>query len=321
MKHTKDRMTSLMPVAEMNQLLDIYKTTGANLSEIATVIGHPNFISHSKQWADAIHAHGMNVTWRCAHINMEGLYNQPAFVGANRKPVQFWIDEAVKAVGDLGSAIQPGDEWAIYPERTEGIFNDNSAWLYTGLPSSYGTAFLNIHTACKSILPTGVIVGLSSNNASEYYSRWMPRTLSDYSGVVAVDLYEDGNPTNYENNVRSVYRNYGKPVYVQEGVPNRFTRPTRAQADEYFAANKRLEAEGILCGFGSWSGWAGNPESIIDRDATGRYYLNDSGLALQAWWVPPLLELGPEQPSPESGAVFRDFTSKGQLLGKIKLYK
>ena len=81
MKLTKDNMGNPMPESEMNQLLDVIKSTGATHVEIATVIGHPNFVQVSKQWADAIHQKGMKVTWRCAHQNMEGLYGQQKFTG------------------------------------------------------------------------------------------------------------------------------------------------------------------------------------------------------------------------------------------------
>lgn len=286
MKHTKDRMDNFMPVAEMNQLLDVLKSAGATNIEIATVIGHPNFLAYSKQWADAIHSKGMSVTWRCAHWNMEGLYNQSKFVGTARKPVQFWIDEAVKAAQLLvnNNLIKLDDEWAIYPERTEGIFQDATSWIDpNGLPGTYGQAFIDIHNACKAVLTMGVITGMSANNASELFSGWMPAALINYAGVAVVDHYVDGDPVKYEADIRLIKSKYGKAVYVQEGAPSRFTRPTRAQADAYYAVNKKLQSEGILADFGSWSGWAGNPESIVDK-INNLYQLNDNGLSLQAWW-------------------------------------
>lgn len=283
MKHVKDRMDNPMPVAEMNQLLDVLKDAGASHVEVASVIRHPNFDTYSKQWADAIHVKGMKVTWRCAHWNMEGLYGQPKFVGGNRKPVQFWIDEAVKAAQFLGDTVKAGDEWAIYPERTEGIFDPNTALLTDGLPGSYAQFFIDMHNACKAVLPAGAVVGLSANNASELLSGWMPRSISDTFSVVVVDHYRDNDIALYESEVRAIKNKYAKPVYVQEGAPDRFNRPTRAQADAYFAVNKKLADEGILSGFGSWSGWAGNPESIVDK-VNGLYALNDTGKSLKAWW-------------------------------------
>lgn len=281
MKMTKDRMDNFLPVAEMNQLLDIYKSTGANKVEVATVIGHPNFAAHSKQWADAIHAKGMGVTFRCAHANMEGLYGQPKFVGANRKPEQFWIDEAVNAFNSIKDSIKAEDEEAIYPERTEGIFQDATAFIGAGLPGSYATFFINLHNALKVFPWT---VGLSANNASELMSGWMPASLVTYATQAVVDHYRDGDPALYETEIRNIKNKYGKPVYVQEGAPHRFTKPTRAQADAYYAVNKKLEEEGILVGFGSWSGWFGAPESIVDK-VNGQYVLNDNGESLKAWWI------------------------------------
>lgn len=280
MKHTKDRMDNPMLVAEIMQLLDTIKSTGATHVEVSTVIGHPNFVAHSELWANWIHTKGMKVTWRNAHINMEGLYNQPRFVGGNRKPVQFWIDEAVKAAQALRNIVQSGDEWAIYPERTEGIFSNNDAWIFDGLPESYAQAFVAIHTACAAVLTPGTKVGLSANNASELLSGWMPRSLIDYAGTAVVDHYRDGNPAQYEQEIRAISAKYGKPVYVQEGAPHRFIVPSKAESDAYYAVNKKLADENILVGFGSWSGWAGAPESIINGDFT----LNDNGLSLKNWW-------------------------------------
>jgi len=337
MKQVKDRMDNPMPVTEMNQLLDVLKTTGATHIEVASVMGHPNFVSVSKQWADAIHARGMKVTWRCAHQNMEGLYGQQAYVGANRKPLQFWIDEAVRAVKALGPGIVVfDDEWAIYPERTEGIFQDSTAWISGGLPGSYAQFFIDMNEACGRIFQS-MKIGLSANNASELLSTWMPRSLIDYATVAVVDHYRDGDPALYESEIRSINSKYGKPVYVQEGAPDRFNKPTRAQADAYFAVNKKLADEGILVGFGSWSGWTGTPEAILDL-VNGKYVLNDQGLSLQAWWLgsggmgsPPepapqpttqSIVIGPEEPY-KSGykTYFRDLTIDGKLVGKIKTHR
>jgi len=323
MKHTKDRMDNLMPVAEMNQLLDVLKTTGATHIEIATVIGHPNFAGYSRQWADAIHSKGMSVTWRCAHKNMEGLYGAPKFVGAARKPEQFWIDEAVNAFSFISDSIHLQDEEAIYPERTEGIFQDATAFIGAGLPGSYATFFINLHNALKFLDWT---VGLSANNASELMSGWMPSSLVNYKGVAVVDHYRDGDPVLYEKEIRDIKNKYGKPVYVQEGAPHRFTKPTKMECDAYYAVNKKLADEGILVGFGSWSGWAGNPESIVDK-VNGLYQLNDNGLSLKAWWdgvvtpIPVPQPIPSPTPSPEAEKVISAeglstivvVTSKGNL--------
>lgn len=334
MKHTKDRMDNPMPVAEMNQLLDVLKTTGSTHIEIATVIGHPNFASYSKQWADAIHAKGMKVTWRNAHMNMEGLYGAPKYVGSTRKPQQFWIDEAVNAFNLIASSIIAGDEEAIYPERTEGIFQDSTAFLSPQTPDVYAQFFINLHTALKVFPWT---VGLSANNASELLSGWMPRVLSDTYGQVVVDHYRDNDPALYETEIRAIKTKYGKPVYAQEGAPDRFITPTRTQCDAYYAACKRLVDDGSMTGYGSWSGWAGAPESTIAM-VNGQYVLNENGKSLQAWWggsvvTPPpnpnpnptpgqTIEIGPEKPYTTGDKTFyRDLKINGVLVGKIRVYR
>lgn len=317
MKNVKDRMDDLMPVAEMNQLLDILKTTGATHIEVATVIGHPNFVSYSQQWANAIHAKGMKVTWRCAHWNMEGLYGQTKFVGENRTSTDFWINEAVNAFTLIASSIQAGDEEAIYPERTEGIFSDDTSFLDTaGLPGSYGDFFISLHDAL-SIFPW--TVGMSSNNASELLSGWMPAALINYANRAIIDHYRDGDPALYETEVRQVNTNYGKPVYVQEGSPSRFVAPTRSEADAYYAVNQSMEDDGILTGFGAWAGWSGTPESIVDF-VGGEYVLNDNGLSLQEWWggvvVPPVEP--PVEPPAEVPAITPIGSPRHQIIVKDK---
>lgn len=277
MKLTKDKMNSPLSTLQVNKYLDLYKSIGATHVDVSTVIGHPEFAFYTKLWMDAVHAKGMFVTLRSAHQNMEGLYGVEKFVGANRKPAQFWIDEAVNALKDL--PWKAGDEIAIYPERTEGIFSDDTAFLFEGLPGSYGEFFKNLHEAIRAVAPAGVVVGLSANNASELLSGWMPIVMSDTYGVVVVDLYVDGDPVKYEADIRAIYAKYGKPMHVQESAVHRFETPDKAKADAYYAVNKKLADEGILYGYGAWGGWAGNPESVITD--TG---LTPAGESLKSWW-------------------------------------
>lgn len=320
MKNVKDRMNDPMPLAEINQLLDQYKLAGATHVEVASVLGHANFASVSQLWADAIHAKGLLVTWRCAHQNMEGLYGAQQYVGINRVDPQFWIDEAVNSFSSISGSIHAGDEEALYPERTEGIFSDSTSFLDpAGLPVSYSDFFIALHDAL-SIFPW--TVGLSSNNASELLSGWMPAALINYAGQAVIDHYRDGDPDLYETEVRAIAAQYSKPVYVQEGAPSRFVAPTRPEADIYYAKNKAMANEGVLRSFGSWSGWAGTPESII-KQVSGVYSLNDNGLSLKEWWnpTPPPVE-PPTIPTvissltlPRHQIIVKD--KEGNILGEI----
>lgn len=297
MKWTKDRMDNMLPIADTNKLLDAYKLMGATHVDVSTVMSHPNFTQYTKLWLEATHAKGMFVTLRCAHKNMEGLYGADKYVGGNRKPQQFWIDEAVNQIKSLDQTVKPGDEIAIYPERTEGIFQDATAFLDPViLPTGYGGFFVNLHEAIKAVVPAGVVVGLSANNWSEYNSGWMPKIFSDKYNVVVIDHYVDGDPDKFDAQVRLVFQKYGKQVYVQEGAPSRFVVPTRAQADAYYAKIKKLDDDGVLYGFGSWSGWFGNPESTINAD----YTLNDNGKSLQALFTGTVTP--PTQPPTEPPA-------------------
>lgn len=289
MKHTKDRMANPMSLGEITQLVTLAKQIGATHCEVATVMGHPNFASHSKLWADEIHAQGLSVTWRCAHQNMEGLYGAPKYVGVDRISPASWIAIIQHQISLIKDLIKPGDECALLPERTENIWQDATSWFWPNTGDNYAKFFIDLHNSLK-IYPW--TVGLSANNASELFSGWMPHSLSDTFGVTVVDHYHDGDPILYEQEVRKLKSLYGKQVYVQEGAPHRFIKPTAIYAKNYFDANKRLDEDGILYGFGSWSGWAGTPEAIFDL-VGGLWFLNEQGKALKDWWNPtaPLPDL------------------------------
>ena len=277
-------MGNPLSVAEIEQYLDVLKSVGAEKVGIAPVGGHPNFALVGKRWLDAIHAKGMKAICRFSHQNMEGTYGQGKYVGPSRQPIQFWIDKSGDMIRELGTSIQSGDEWAVYPERTEGIFQDATSWIWPNTPDNYANAFISIHEGMRSILPAGVILGMSANNASELLSGWMPKSLSDKYGVVAIDHYVDGDFIKLEADIRKIAQNYGKKVYLQEGAPHRFIAPTDQQARAYFDVLKRLDADGILYGFNFWGGWQGTPESLLTK-TNGVWALNSQGEALKAWWT------------------------------------
>ncbi len=281
MKLTKDLMDSPLTNAAIDKYVQAYKDMGATNVDISTVMGHPNFVSYTVSWLNSVHNAGLNATLRCAHREMEGLYGATKAVGALRKPTQYWIDEAVKNLNSLLQWLKQGDEWAIYPERTEGIFQDATSFLpQTGLPQSYADFFNSLHDACRVVAP-GLTYNLTANNASELISQWMPKSL--VAPATVIDLYDDDHPDIYENHVRTIFSNYGKQVYVQEGAVSRFTAPSIGPATAYYAANHRLADDGVLYGYGAWGGWSGAPESLINVDFT----LTPAGTALKEWWAYP----------------------------------
>ena len=279
MKHQKDTHNAPPSLPEKKRLIALCKTMNPTHLEVSTVIGMPNFHSETMEWMNAIHEAGLLVTSRHAHGNMEGLYDMEKFVGSNRKPTSFWIDEAVNALKEL--PWKAGDEVAIYPERTEGIFDVNTSFLeHDDLQGNYAKFFFNLHEALDIAINVPFVkFGLSANNASELLSGWMPRAMSETYGVVVVDHYVDGDPVKYEADIRKINQMYGKPVYVQESAPHRFEVPDSAKAMAHYAVNKKLEIEGILHGYGAWGGWSGTPESVISGDA-----LTPAGEALKEWW-------------------------------------
>jgi len=297
MKWTKDTHDTPPADAVIDKVIAGIKSTGATNIEVATVLGRPNWLEQSKRWADRIHAFG-SATWRCAHQEMEferksdgsitGLYGVTPAIGANRKPQQFYIDLAVQTILANPTLFKDGDEWAIYPERTEGIFNDSSSWISPNTPSAYADFYIRLADASAAAfaqIGKKVTVGLSANNASEVLSGWMPMNIMQKAGYVVVDHYVDGDSARLESDLRTMKSRTGLPIYLQESAPHRMTNPTPEMISSYFKALTRLVEDGVLQKFGSWSGWIGNPESIFNSDFT----LNAHGQALKAFFTPAVL--------------------------------
>jgi len=153
MKWTKDTHNSPPSDSTIDKVVGGIKSTGATNTEIATVFGRANWAVESQRWADRIHA-SMNVTWRCASDDMEGLYGVTKAVGVNRKPQQFYIDLAVNTILQNPTLFKDGDEWAIYPERTEGIWQDATSWIWPNDPGTFYNFFAKLADDCQTAFNT-----------------------------------------------------------------------------------------------------------------------------------------------------------------------
>lgn len=285
MKHTKDRMNNPLPDSDIDKLILAAKQVGATHCELAQPLGLANTASDMLRWANKIHAAGMLVTFRSAHVDMEGLYGHVKAVGTARKPLQFYIDEAANFIIANPALFKDGDEWAVYPERTEAIWQDSTSWFWPNDPGTYANFFISLADTCKTsftFIGKKVQVGLSSNNASEIMSGWMSKAMSDKYGYVCVDHYVDGDPAKLEADIRSMATRMGKPIYLQESAADRFTLITDpAKLKTYFDVLKRLVKDGVIVRFGYWGMWAGTPEGCIKDDFT----LNEKGLGLKDFFA------------------------------------
>lgn len=316
MKWTKDTHNGPPGDAILDQLIKHAKDIGATHCEVATVIGRPNFAEQSKRWADKIHAAGLNVTWRNAHQSMEftrngdgsfsGLYGTEAWIGGRRKDPQIYLDEAKKMIVDHPDWYKDGDEFAIYPERTEGIFSDNTAWLGPNTPDNYGAFFKklkDVADAAFTQIGKKVTTGLAANNGSEPLNGWLPVDMIKYMKVAVMDHYLDNkDPNVYEADIRKVNQRYGVPVYIQEWA---FNRGASNEAQDtpviraYYAMFKKLADEGLLYGLGYWGGWSANGEGIFDK-AGDQLVLNWKGKLLAEFFknAPAPTPLPTPEPTP-----------------------
>ncbi len=283
MKWTKDTMSSPPPDATLNSLIAIAKSAGATHCELAQPLGLTNTASEMLRWATKIHASGMNITFRPADVDMEGLYGHPKAVGTLRKPQQYYIDECVNFIKANLGLFKDGDEWCPFPERTEGIFQDATSWISPNDPTTYANFFINLANACQTTFGTiKVQTGLSTNNGSELLSGWMPQSLINRAGYICVDHYVDNNATQLDSDLRAMFARYNKPIYLQETAPDRFNTPTAAELTAYFNVLTKLVSDGVLQRMGYWGFWSGTPEGAINADFT----LNTTGQALKTFYNP-----------------------------------
>src|SRR3990167_10925280 len=288
MKFQKDTMVNPPSDATIQKLVATAKEIGATHCEVSTVLVHPNFITQTSRWVKAIHDAGLLVTFRNAHMNMEftrnsngtfsGLYGSEAWIGGRRKDSQIYLEEARKMILDHPDWYRDGDEFALYPERTEGIFQDNTSWLFPNSSDNYAQFFIRLFDiASDAFVQIGkkVKVGLSANNGSELLSGWMPQSLFNKTGVIVMDHYLDNrDPEKYALDVQGVKQRYGKPVYIQEWA---FNRSSSNEVNDtpviraYYAMFKRLVDEGSLYGLGYWGGWSAGGEGILNSDLSFKF--------------------------------------------------
>lgn len=302
MKWTKDTMKNPPSDATIDKLIATAVSGGFTHGELAHPLGMPNGASEMARWTTKMYAAGLKPTFRCSDPYMEGIYNFTKAVGPNRKPQQYYIDQATDFIKSNPGLFKDGAEWAIYTERTEGIWNDATSWIWPNDPNTFANFFVALHDACAvefTNLGVKVAVGLSSINGSEALSKWFSKTIPNKYGYLCVDHYTDSDPDKLARDLRAMKAYYGKPIYLQESAPDRFKNSTQAQIDAYFVVIKSLIDDGTIAKYGYWGMWFGTPEACINFDFT----LNAIGLGLKALTIPvPTPNDPPTPPATTTGS-------------------
>ena len=144
-----------------------------------------------------------------------------------------WLGIVYQYIINNPTLFANGDVWAPFPERTEGIFNDNDAFISNsspGVQQNYADFFNDLKdvsdAAFTSIGVPGVITGYTANNYSEVRSGWLSPSIFDKAGVTAYDYYlaydGDNNFTGAKAKIDldAAYTNRGsKPTVWQEWGP------------------------------------------------------------------------------------------------------
>lgn len=311
MKFTKDTMTNQPSDQEIQNIVNAVK--GMNVTHISVSIpmdsdsdypagGKPSPRTASalaQKWADTIHGAGLKVIWRGTWSGIEGIYGFEKKVGASRFPTgtaataesdggSTWLGKTYQYIVNNPNLFQVGDVWAPLPERTEGIFSDSTSFIShsgSGLQTNFVNFFNDLKTvsdrAFSRLGKNGVITGMTANNYSEVVSGWMPQSLFDVNGVVAVDYYGiNHSAAEMENDMRMMARTRGKAVFLQEWGDYWNAGMSQTERTQYlngiYSVIEKLANEGVLMGFNYWGGWDNNAEGVLTRTSTG-YALNYRG--------------------------------------------
>ncbi len=343
MKYTKDVMRNQQSDAVIANIVDVI-VNGIHPTHISISIpldatgDYPSSATPSprtaeaftQKWADTIHSRGVKVIWRGTWSGIEGIYDFPKKVGGSRFPAgtavsaatdgnTTWLGKTYKYIVDHPSFFQSGDVWAVLPERTEGIFQDSTSFLSyasPGIQANYANFFNNLQTvSAAAFLTTGktVTTGLTANNFTEVDSTWIPQSVFTNSGLLVVDHYGSTHtPQEMDSDLRRIYANRGKKVFLQEWGDywNSGLSETQRSAylDSMYAVLQKLVIDGILVGFNYWGAWTGVQEGILTTLSNGTYALSPRGTKLASFYAtvaptvtppPPPVVVPPPPPAPQ----------------------
>lgn len=308
MKYTKDVMTAQPSDAQILSVVQSIKSSGANAVAVSIPMDPTSDYPASSKpaprtaeaftqaWADAIHSAGMHIIWRGTFNGIEGLYGFPAMTGTSRVDPSVWTSKIHDYIVQHPSYFADGDVWAPLPERTQGIFSDSTSFLpagTNGVQAEFAQFFDNVKSSSDSAfaqIGKNVTTGMTANNASEAMSGWLPKSISDSAGYVAVDYYGTTHtPQEMDHDLRAMAASAGKPVFLEEWGDywNAGMDPTARAAylASMYAEMQTLEKDGVLAGVNYWGGWDNNAEGVLSKSADGSSFsLNSRGDALKSFF-------------------------------------
>lgn len=337
MKFTKDTVTNQPTDSTVGQIVQTL-VTGLKPTHIAISIpmdatvdypatGKPSprtVESFTQVWADSIHNQNTRIIWRGTWSGIEGIYNFTPRVGSNRFPTgtassaptdgnTTWLGKTYAYIVDHPTYFADGDIWAPLPERTEGIFQDNTSFLpYSGagIQANYVNFFIDLQKVSEAAfakIGKQVKTGWTAQNFSEVKSGWLFNSLFDAAGIIPIDHYGiTHTPEEMENDIRTIANQRGKQVFLQEWGDywNVSLDPVMRQAylDQMYAVFQKLANEGILAGFNYWGGWANNAEGILAL-SNNTYSINERGKLLAQFFAANPLPTNTTPPPPTGGTT------------------
>lgn len=272
----------------------------------------------TQRWSDSIHNHGVKVLWRGTWSGIEGIYNFPKQVGTNRFPAgtaatavtdgnSTWLGKTYQYIVNNPSFFQNGDIWAPLPERTENIFQDSTSFLShggAGIQTNYANFFKDLKTISDQAfaqIGKQPITGFTANNFTEVKSTWLPQSLFDAMGIIAIDHYAHS-PADLDADLRFIYNLRKKPVFLQEwgdywneGMPE---SERAAYLNQIYGVLQNLVNDGVIVGFNYWGAWVGDNEGILTSLGGDNYGVNSRGQLVANFFAGNDLGGAPTQTSP-----------------------
>ncbi len=318
MKYTKDTVAGQQSDAAIGSIVDALALTGATHIAVSIPMdATTDYVygrnpsprtaeAFTQSWASAIHQRGLHIIWRGTWSGIEGIYNFPKLVGTKRflagttasAPTDgqsTWLGKTYQYIVSHPTYFAQGDIWAPMPERTEGIFQDQTSFLpYSGvgIQANYANFFNGLKTVSDlafARIGTAVTTGMTANNFTEVRSGWLPQSIFDTAGVTVVDYYGIAHtPQEMDADLRYIYSQHKKPVFLQEWGDywdSSMVQPVRtAYLQSMYAEMQRLISDGVLAGFNYWGGWDNSAEGLLIRNG-GSYQLNYRGQLLANFFL------------------------------------
>lgn len=213
-----------------------------------------------------------------------------------------WIIDHAECFNDQGD--NP-DVFAFYPERTENIFNDDTAFLPNtgaGIQANYVDFFHQLNlVAAKAFADIGkpnIIIGDCANNYSEPRSGWLLQDFFDFMMRIVVDYYGDYNGDGFDaqqfvDDLLYLYNNRGgyRICWQEYGPLETQNDPEASRAASLSILCDKMYDQLIETGkmeeMNFWVWWSDQNTSFLNKSGSGAnsvYTLNLMGEVAKAFY-------------------------------------